>query len=140
MKKVTKTHNRAEMFTFKRWGRKAYSLFSVLKQPVRIGVLMVAYTSLSEPELLFAQTDSLKVSMEYNLDEVEVNAQRAPVTFSQVARIVSVMERNEIEAAPVQSLQELLEYALSVDVRQRGVHGVQADIRSEERRVGKECR
>ena len=128
MKKVTKTHNRAEMFTFKRWGRKAYSLFSVLKQPVRIGVLMVAYTSLSEPELLFAQTDSLKVSMEYNLDEVEVNAQRAPVTFSQVARIVSVMERNEIEAAPVQSLQELLEYALSVDVRQRGVHGVQADI------------
>lgn len=128
MKKVNKTHNRAEMFTFKRWGRKAYSLFSVLKQPVRIGVLMVAYTSLSEPELIFAQTDSLKVSMEYNLDEVEVSAQRAPVTFSQVARIVSVMERNEIEAAPVQSLQELLEYALSVDVRQRGVHGVQADI------------
>jgi len=128
MKKTLKTHNRAEMFTFKRWGRKAYSLFSVLKQPVRIGVLMVAYTSLSEPELLFAQTDSLKVSMEYNLDEVEVSAQRTPVTFSQVARIVSVMERNEIEAAPVQSLQELLEYALSVDVRQRGVHGVQADI------------
>lgn len=128
MKKTFKTRNRAEMFTFKRWGRKAYSLFSVLKQPVRIGVLMVAYTSLSEPELLFAQTDSLKVSMEYNLDEVEVNAQRAPVTFSQVARIVSVMERNEIEAAPVQSIQELLEYALSVDVRQRGVHGVQADI------------
>lgn len=116
------------MFTFKRWGRKAYSLFSVLKQPVRIGVLMVAYTSVSEPELLFAQTDSLKVSMEYNLDEVEVSAQRSPVTFSQVARIVSVIERNEIEAAPVQSLQELLEYALSVDVRQRGVHGVQADI------------
>lgn len=116
------------MFTFKRWGRKAYSLFSVLKQPVRIGVLMVAYTSVSEPELLFAQADSSKVSMEYNLDEVEVSAQRSPVTFSQVARIVSVIERNEIEAAPVQSLQELLEYALSVDVRQRGVHGVQADI------------
>ncbi|HCY40070.1 MAG TPA: vitamin B12 receptor [Prolixibacteraceae bacterium] len=127
MKKVIKSH-RAEMFTFKRWGRKAYSLFSVLKQPVRIGVLMVAYTSVSEPELLFAQADSSKVSMEYNLDEVEVSAQRSPVTFSQVARIVSVIERNEIEAAPVQSLQELLEYALSVDVRQRGVHGVQADI------------
>ncbi len=128
MKKVIKIHNRAEVFTFKRWGRKAYSLFSVLKQPVRIGVLMVAYTSVSEPELLFAQTDSSKVSMEYNLDEVEVSAQRAPVAFSQVARIVSVISREEIEAAPVQSLQELLEYALSVDVRQRGVHGVQADI------------
>ena len=116
------------MFTFKRWGRKSYSLFSVLKQPVRIGVLLAVYTSVSEPELLFAQTDSSKVSMEYNLDEVEVSAQRAPVAFSQVARMVSVISREEIEAAPVQSLQELLEYALSVDVRQRGVHGVQSDI------------
>ena len=128
MKKVIKTHNRAEMITFKRWGRKAYSLFSVIKQPVRIGVLLAVYTTVAEPEQLLAQTDSSKVSMEYNLDEVEVSAQRAPVAFSQVARIVSVIGREEIEAAPVQSLQELLEYALSVDVRQRGVHGVQADI------------
>ena len=116
------------MFTFKRWGRKAYSLFSVIKKPVRIGVLLAVYTTVTEPEFAFAQTDSTKVSMEYNLDEVEVSAQRAPVVFSQVARIVSVINREEIEAAPVQSIQELLEYALSVDVRQRGVHGVQADI------------
>jgi vitamin B12 transporter len=127
MKKVIK-NQRAEVFTFKRWGRKAYSLFSVLKQPVRIGVLLAVYTTVSEPELLFAQTDSSKVSMEYNLNEVEVSAQRVPVAFSQVARMVSVITREEIEAAPVQSLQELLEYALSVDVRQRGSQGVQADI------------
>ena len=128
MKKVNLIHKGSEMITFKRWGLKAYSLFSVLKQPVRIGVLLAVYTSISEPEMLLAQTDSSKVSMEYNLDEVEVSAQRAPVAFSQVARIVSVITREEIEAAPVQSIQELLEYALSVDVRQRGVHGVQADI------------
>ena len=116
------------MFTFKRWGGKAYSLFSALKKPIRIGVLLAVYTTVAEPEFVFAQTDSTKVSMEYDLDEVEVSAQRAPVAFSQVARIVSVIGRDEIEAAPVQSIQELLEYALSVDVRQRGVHGVQADI------------
>lgn len=116
------------MFTFKRWGRKSYSLFSVLKKPVRIGVLLAVYTTVSEPESGFAQTDTTKVSMEYNLDEIEVSAQKAPVAFSQVARIVSVISREEIEAAPVQSIQELLEYALSVDVRQRGVHGVQADV------------
>ena len=128
MKKTFKSIHRAEMFTFKRWGRKAYSLFSALRKPVRIGVLLAVYTTVAEPELVFAQTDSAKVSMEYNLDEIEVSAQRAPVAFSQVARIVSVIGREEIEAAPVQSIQELLEYALSVDVRQRGVHGVQADI------------
>ena len=128
MKKVLRTFNRAEMLTFKRWGGKTYSLFNSLKKPVRIGVLLAIYTTVSEPEFVFAQTDSSKVSMEYNLDEVEVSAQRAPVAFSQVARIVSVIGREEIEAAPVQSIQELLEYALSVDVRQRGAHGVQADI------------
>ncbi len=116
------------MFTFKRWGRKSYSLFNALKRPVRIGVLLAVYTSVAHPEYVFAQTDSTKVNLKYDLDEVEVSAQRAPVAFSQVARIVSVIGKEEIEAAPVQSIQELLEYALSVDVRQRGSHGVQADI------------
>lgn len=128
MKQTDRSFQRATVFTFKRWGRKSYSLFSVIKKPVRIGVLLAVYTTVSNPEYGFAQTDTTKVSMEYNLDEVKVSAQRAPVTFSQVARIVSVISREEIEAAPVQSIQELLEYALSVDVRQRGVHGVQADI------------
>jgi len=96
MKKVSNIHARSEVFTFKRWGRKAYSLFSVLKQPVRIGVLMAVYTSVAEPEMLFAQTDTSRVSMEFNLDTVEVSAQRAPVAFSQVARIVSVIRREEI--------------------------------------------
>jgi iron complex outermembrane receptor protein len=128
MKKTIRFVKRADVFTFKRWGGKAYSLFNALKQQVRIGVLLAVYTTVAEPELVFAQTDSTKVSMEYDLDEVEVSGQRAPVAFSQVARIVSVISREEIEAAPVQSIQELLEYALSVDVRQRGVHGVQADI------------
>jgi iron complex outermembrane receptor protein len=128
MKKTIRSIHRAEMFTFKRWGGKAYSLFNAMKKPIRIGVLLAVYTTVAEPEFVFAQTDSTKVSMEYDLDEVKVSAQRAPVAFSQVARIVSVIGRDEIEAAPVQSIQELLEYALSVDVRQRGVHGVQADI------------
>ena len=128
MKKTIRFVKRADVFTFKRWGGKAYSLFNALKQQVRIGVLLAVYTTVAEPELVFAQTDSTKVSMEYDLDEVEVSGQRAPVAFSQVARIVSVISREEIEAAPVQSIQELLEYALSVDVRQRGVHGVRADI------------
>lgn len=128
MKQTSRSFKRAEMFTFKRWGRKSYSLFSVLKKPVRIGVLLAVYTTTFEIDFASAQIDTSKVSMEYNLDEIEVSAQRAPVAFSQVARIVSVISREEIEAAPVQSIQELLEYALSVDVRQRGPLGAQADI------------
>jgi vitamin B12 transporter len=128
MEQTTNFFQKGVMFTFKRWGRKSYSLFSVLRKAVRIGVLLGVYTTSFDHEYALAQTDTTKVSMKYDLDEVEVNAQKAPVVFSQVARIVSVISREEIEAAPVQSIQELLEYALSTDVRQRGAFGVQADI------------
>jgi iron complex outermembrane receptor protein len=126
--KTFSINKRAEVFTFKQWARKAYSVFNSLNKPIRIGVLLASYTMITAPEFAFAQSDSTNVTTSHDLDEVEVSAQRAPVTFSQAARIVSVIGREEIEAAPVQSLQELLEYALSVDVRQRGVQGVQADI------------
>lgn len=119
---------RADMFTFRRWGRKSYSLFNALKKQVRIGVLLAVYTTVAHPEFVVAQADTSRVNMKFDLDEVEVSAQRAPVTFPQVARIVSVIGKDEIEAAPVRSIQELLEYALSVDVRERGSNGVQADI------------
>ncbi len=128
MKHAFKNACHAEILTFRRWGGKKYSLFQALKKQVRIGVLLAVYTTVSLPETTVAQSDSTKVGMKLDLDEIEVSAQRAPVAFSQVARIVSVIERDEIEAAPVQSIHELLEYALSVDVRQRGVYGVQADI------------
>ncbi len=128
MKKSYRSTNRTEVFTFKRWGGKSYSLFSALKKPVRIGVLLAVYTTVTEPENLFAQTDSSKVKMKYDLNEIEVSVQRAPVAFSQVSRVVTVISKEEIEAAPVQSIQELLEYVQSVDVRQRGANGVQADI------------
>jgi vitamin B12 transporter len=39
-----------------------------------------------------------------------------------------VIGREEIQSAPVQSVQDLLRYALNVDVRQRGNLGVQSDI------------
>ena len=71
---------------------------------------------------LMAQTDTVLI------DQVEITASRVPVTYSEVARVVAVIRRADINLAPVQSLNELLEYALNIDVRQRGPNGVQADI------------
>lgn len=103
-------------------------MFQALKRQVHIAALSVAYLYVCLPHEAYAQTDSLQVKTDYNLDEIEVSAQRAPVTYSQAARIISVIEREQIEAAPVSSIQDLLEYALGVDVRQRGTYGVQADV------------
>jgi len=69
-----------------------------------------------------AQTDTVFI------ERVDITSSRVPVTYSEVARVVAVIRRADISLAPVQSINELLEYALNVDVRQRGPNGVQADI------------
>ena len=130
MKSINEKQQAQHILTFKRWERKNYSAFQTMHRVVKISVLSVIYF-LSTPSVSIAteiEPDTTKVKMQYDLDEIEVSAQRAPALYSQVARIISVMESKEIEAAPVESVQDLLEYIAGVDVRQRGTEGVQADI------------
>ena len=114
--------------TFKQWGRKGFSIFSTLKVVVAIAFLAISYHVPAETLVSQLPVDTVKVAYELDLDEIEVNAQRVPVTYSQVARIVAVLERDQIEAAPAESIQEILEYLPGVDIRKRGGEGVQADI------------
>ncbi len=62
------------------------------------------------------------------LNSVVLSANRSQTTFKKLSRNVVVIDRQEIEDAPVQTVQELLEYSLNVDVRQRGSVGLQADV------------
>jgi len=128
MRKLKFNLQRADISTFRRWGRQGYSLFLALGKQVRIGVLAAVYLYVAMPEEVDAQTDTTDVEMKYDLDEIEVSARRAPVGYSQVARMVSVIDREQIETAPAASIQDLLEYVLGVDIRQRGTYGIQADV------------
>ena len=119
--------------TFRKWGRTSYAVFQSMHKVIRIGCLSVIYLLFAIPSnaqrnMIIAPHDSLSLTKDIEIEEVVVSAQRAPVTFSQVSRIVSVIEKDEIQHSPVQSLQDLLEFALNVDVRQRGGLGVQADV------------
>ena len=121
------------VFKFKRFGRKGYSLFAVFGRVVVVGVLSVATLSKSHAEGVGVKpvidndtTD--KTDRELTLDEVSVTGSRAPLTRAQAARMVTVLERADIQAAPVQSVNDLLKYVASVDVRQRGPIGAQTDI------------
>jgi vitamin B12 transporter len=121
-KRLTKKEN----FSFRTWARKNYSLFAVLKKVVKISVLPVTYL-LSLPVVSVAQnSDSTLIRL--NLDEIEISAQELPEVFPENARVLSVVERAEIERLPAESLQDILEYIAAIDVRQRGAEGVQADI------------
>ena len=119
--------------TFRKFGRKGYSAFQSMHKAVRIGCLSVSYLlfaipSNAERNLMVVGPDTINSMKSIEVEPIVVSAQRAPVAFSQVARIVKVIGKEEIQSAPVQSLQDLLEYSLNVDVRQRGNYGVQADI------------
>ncbi|MEM1326027.1 MAG: TonB-dependent receptor [Bacteroidota bacterium] len=72
----------------------------------------------------FAQTDSLSVI----LDDVVIEDNRMALPFSEVSRNIEIITRKDIEVAPVVSVAELLRYVSGVDIRQRGAHGVQADV------------
>ncbi|MCK5776022.1 MAG: TonB-dependent receptor, partial [Bacteroidales bacterium] len=60
--------------------------------------------------------------------ELEVTAQAEPLVFSQVGRVITTITKQEIEQAPVSNLADLLSFVQSVDIRQRGGYGIQADV------------
>ena len=118
---------------FKRFGRKGYSLFACLGREVIISTLSVATLTHASAESVSvrpvtADTIATKTDREMTLDEVSVMGSRAPMTRNQAARMVTVLERSDIQAAPVQSVNDLLKYAAGVDVRQRGPIGAQTDV------------
>ena len=117
-------------FCFRRWSRKSYGIFNSLGKVVKIGAVVFSFgTALLRPDTLSAQVnqaDSLS-EKEVVLDEVLVSDSRA-ASFLAPQLVTAVFSKKEIEQAAVQTLQDLLLYVQSVDVRMRGSNGVQADI------------
>ncbi|MDD4921173.1 MAG: TonB-dependent receptor [Bacteroidales bacterium] len=119
-------HNPA--ICFRRWSRKGYAVFASLNKVVKIGMVTFSCTLVQqEYQPVFAQSDSIRISKDVNLDEVEISESRLKPT-SRLAREISVMDQKEIAASPVHSIDEILEQLAGVDVRQRGSDGVQADL------------
>ena len=62
------------------------------------------------------------------IDSITVTATRVPVALLSSARIVTLLDSMTIASAPAETVNDLLKYALGVDVRQRGAMGMQTDI------------
>ena len=63
-----------------------------------------------------------------NLDEIIIQENRIQIPFSKQSRNITVVDRPQLETTPARSLPEILSFVPGIDVRQRGVTGVQADI------------
>ena len=125
--------NKRQPLVFHHFGNHGYSLFACLGREVVCSVLSVATLTYASAESVSthpvtADSVATRTDRELMLDEVSVTGSRAPLTQSQAARMVTVLDRADIQQAPVQSVNDLLKYAVGVDVRQRGAIGAQTDI------------
>lgn len=113
---------------FRLWSNKGFGVYNSLGAVVKVCVLSATYSLLAMPIATFAQPDTVTVSKNVDIDEVIVNAKKAASTYSEFTRVVTVISRDELGRVPAASLQQVLEQVASIDIRQRGGHGVQADI------------
>jgi len=145
--KYNQRFNEQRALRFHHFTRKGWALFACLGRVVTISVLSVATlesasaattdittkrphpASPAGEELTDVATaeDDLIEKVD-SLAGIEVTGSLAPLTTGQGVRVVTVLTRDEIQAAPVQSVNDLLKLTAGVDVRQRGPLGAQTDV------------
>ena len=125
--------NKRKALVFKQFTHKGWSLFACLGRVVVISVLSTSTLRNATAANRHVSTDeepadTARIDKELTVDDIEVTASRAPLALGQAARMVTVLTRDDIQAAPVQSVNDLLKYAAGLDVRQRGPIGAQTDV------------
>jgi len=89
-----------------------------------LGVAVATSQPISERSYHTSPTDTSMIS----LNEVVITENRLQLPFTKQNRNIQVIDRQQIEALPGRSLNELLSYVAGVDLRQRGPFGSQADV------------
>ncbi|MCK5856399.1 MAG: TonB-dependent receptor [Bacteroidales bacterium] len=114
---------------FSRWTRKAYAAFNSLNKVVAISGLSVALTAVALPGEVVAQEDTTqRVSSQFDLEEVEIVDSELLQIFEVPSRVICVVGRQELQSAPIETVQDVLNNLSQIDLRQRGNNDVQADV------------
>lgn len=71
---------------------------------------------------LYAQNDTIK------LKEVEITSNRITLPFSKESRTINLITSEQIQNSPASNVADLLQNIVGVDVRRRGVDGMQSDL------------
>ena len=126
---MKKDIRRQKVNYFKRWTRKKYASFNSIHKIVIISAISLNCSFVFKSQNVYSQVKSDSIQKVIELNEVgiispaEVQTQELQKTLLQ-----SVITKKEIEHAPVQSINQLLDQLPSLDIRQRGSFGTQADI------------
>ena len=124
------TNQKLQPMVFRHFSRKPYALFSVLQREITVGVLSVATLTTASAAIQMHDVRPEHVARmdTMELGSAEVTASRAPLATQVAARQVMTLSREDIAAAGVTSVNDVLKLATGIDVRQRGGFGIQTDI------------
>lgn len=76
----------------------------------------------------FLFTSFYSAAQQTILDSVIIRENRIQTTLARFNRNIAVLDKKQIAALPVKSVNELLSYVSGADLRQRGPNGTQSDI------------
>ncbi|MDF1570706.1 MAG: TonB-dependent receptor [Bacteroidales bacterium] len=116
-----------EPIVFRRWSNKKYAVLATFHKVIRIATLSLA-CSLVQLQPLLAQSDTAAPAIHYELEEVETVTQQEADLYSPVLRQLLTIRQEKLEISSPRSLPDLLDHYPGVDIRTRGVHGVQSDL------------
>lgn len=116
-----------EPIVFRRWSNKNYAVLATFHKVIRIATLSLAY-SLVQLQPLIAQADTVAPSIHFELEEVETVTQQEADLYSPLLRQLLLIRQEQLESSAPRSLPDLLDHYPGVDIRTRGVHGVQSDL------------
>lgn len=144
-----KTILKQQGIRFRQFSHKAYAAFCSLHREVTIGRVAAYMTDLEMLKsgksiavsalLLFSGIAAVEANegvpkdsvpleaQQLSLQEVLVVSHKAEVN-SEAYRLITQVSQAEIEALPIQTVADILQYLPGVDVRTRGANGAQADI------------
>ncbi|MCP4312812.1 MAG: TonB-dependent receptor [Bacteroidetes bacterium] len=119
--------NRFTPVVFRRWSNKKWAILASFHRVILIGTLCFSNLLLAQ-DTISARSDHGNVQMLMELEEVETS-EEMPAQLEEVSlKPVILVTSNDISRAAASSPEELLEHLPQIDIRQRGKHGVQADL------------
>lgn len=114
--------------TFSRWSRHNWCAFSSIGREVRIGVLAVSMLFGNVERAWADHSDYEDEEGDTSrLSEIEVIAKRAYPARGTVLS-TTIFNGKDLTTLPLQTLESALKTNPAIDVRERGAHGVQADV------------
>jgi iron complex outermembrane receptor protein len=116
-----------EPIVFKRWSNRKYAVLATFHKVIRIATLSLAY-SLVQLQPLLAQADTAASPIHLRLEEVETVSEQEADLYSPLLRQLLLIGQEQLELSSPRSLPDLLDHFPGIDIRTRGMHGVQADL------------